>query len=105
MNTEALIVISVITLVLGVIFLVPGLWWARRRAKKLPENSPGRKKVTLLGFAYYTIFITLLMLAFSLIHLAPELSWVQLIAIQATVVVVGIAVEIIAYKLGFRFVE
>lgn len=105
MNIEALTVIGIFSLVLGIILLIPGLWWARRKVKKLPEHATGRMQITPFGFIYYGIFVGLLMVVFSLRYLAPELSSGKKFALIAAVVIVGLLGEKIANKLGFKLVS
>ena len=105
MNIEALTVIGIFTFVLGIILLIPGLWWARRKVRKLPVHAAGRMRVTPFGYIYSAIFVGFLMVVFSLGYLAPELSRGKKFAAFAIVVIVGLLGEKVANKLGFKLVS
>ena len=104
MSLEALTVIGVFTVALGIILLIPGLWWARRKVRKLPVHAAGRMRVTPFGYIYSAIFVGFLMVVFSLGYLAPELSNGKKFALMAIVVIVGFLGEKLANKLGFKLV-
>jgi len=51
MNWEAFFAIGVFTIILGAVLLVPGLIWARRKAKQHPE-APAGMSVTKTGYLF-----------------------------------------------------
>ena len=104
MNIEALTVIGVFTLVLGIVLMIPGLWWARRIAKTLPVHSSGRMRITPFGLFYNGIVVGLVTTVFCLGYLA-ELSSGKTLALIAVVAIVGGLGEMIANKLGFKTVS
>ena len=104
MNFEALTAIGIFTLLLGIILVIPGLWWARRKAKTLPENASGRKRVTLFGFVYIGLVVSALVVVFSLQYLAPEISGKEKGALVAIALIVALLGEKLANKLGFKVI-
>ena len=57
MNWEAFLVIGAFTVILGIVLLVPGLIWARRKAKRHPEKHP----VLSITRAGYLLLISMLL--------------------------------------------
>jgi uncharacterized Tic20 family protein len=105
MNLEALLAIGIFTLILGLILIVPGLWWARRKAKRLPDNANGKKKVTLFGVFYYGVFILFLLVATSLRYISPEISRIENVGFIILVIVIGVLGEMLAYKMGYKTIS
>jgi len=68
MHWEALIVIGGFALILGAVLLVPGLWWARRKARSNPVV--GSIKVTRAGYIGFAVFVAVLLAGFSAEHWA-----------------------------------
>ena len=64
MNWEAFFIIGAFALVLGGILLVPGIWWARRKARENPD-APAGMKVTPAGFLFASAYGALLLSALS----------------------------------------
>ena len=56
MDIEAILIIGGLCAVLGVILIVPALWWARHKARKNPAY---RKKVRFTFFGWIYLFIAL----------------------------------------------
>ena len=105
MNIEALAVLGVFTLILGFILLIPGLWWARRKVKVLPENASGKKRVTPFGFVYFGVIISLSLFTFSLRDLAPEVSGGERLALITIIFIVALLGEKLANKLGIKLIS
>lgn len=105
MHLEALIAIGAFVFVFGAILLVPGLWWARRRAKRLPPDARQRMNVTPFGIIFYAVFICFLMFALGLEHIAPEISGGKRVVLVILVIVVGILAEKAASKLGLNIIS
>lgn len=81
MDIKAILIISVLCILLGIILLVPGLWWARHKAKKDPAYS---KKVnfTFVGWIYIFIMLVLLFAGLLMPYLAPDSYLGQLSAVR-----------------------
>jgi hypothetical protein len=105
MNIEALAAIGVFTLIMGVILLIPGLWWARRKVNELPEHASGRKRVTPFGFVYIGIIITLSLFVFSLRDLAPEVSGGERLALITIIFIAAFLAEKLANKIGIKLIK
>lgn len=74
MHWEAVFVIGGFSLVFGLVLYLPARWWARRRLRAMPQESIGRSRITPLGWVVYGLMTVVMMLGFSLQHLAPE-TW------------------------------
>ena len=70
MTLEAILVIGTACVILGLLLLVPGLWWARRKAKNDPAY---RKKVrfTLFGWIFLSIMLFTLFAGLTMQYFAP----------------------------------
>ena len=70
MNIEAIIVIGIVCVILAIILLVPGLWWARRKSKQDP--SLGKKvNFTPFGWVYLSVMLVMLLGGLCMQYLAP----------------------------------
>ena len=102
MDIEALSAVGIFALILGVILLIPGLWWARRKAKTLPESALGAKRVTLFGIVYIGLFLSVLLVVLKMQYFAPGVSDVEKLSLFTIVFLVGLLGEKLANKLGFK---
>src|SRR6266446_6414895 len=71
MNWEAVLVIGVFALVLGAVLLIPGLIWARRKARQNPGTSAGMA-VTNIGFLFVAFVVLVLLVGFTAEFWAAE---------------------------------
>jgi len=71
MILEAVLVIGAVCVILGGLLLIPGLWWARRKAK---NDSAFGKRVRFTPFGWIFLFVMLVILLGGLMtqYLAPE---------------------------------
>ena len=104
MNIEAIIEIGGFPLILGLVLLVPGLWWAKCKSRKIPEDALCAKRVTLFGFVFSSVFVGLILLVFNLEYIAPGVSGGQRSIAFAAILLVGALFEKITTKLGFKLV-
>jgi len=110
MNLEAVIVIGLFTLILGVVLYVPARYFIRRKLRKNPRYA--KQRVTKVGLFVFGIMVVILMCGFSLQYLAPE-SWLgQLVttakgrlAYGLLVVAVFWSVEIFLSRKGIKIIE
>ncbi|MBN1379840.1 MAG: hypothetical protein JXA04_11475 [Gammaproteobacteria bacterium] len=105
MDIEAILVIGTFCLGAGFILAVPGLWWARRKAKQLPATAVGAKRMSLSGIVYAAIFVVLIMCAFSLQYIAPQLSSMQRATAILIVFIVGLLGEKLANMFGIKLTK
>ena len=85
-----------------VVFL---LWLGGIYSKKLPPQSAGGKTVTLFGFFFMLVFVSILILIFSLEHVAPNLpSYYRTIALIIVLAIATFA-EKIANRFGFKIIK
>lgn len=73
-NWEAFIAIGGVTLIIGIVLLIPGLWWVRRNVKQY-SHSQGTMAVTKAGFIYSSIFVFILVAGFTAQYWAPETAF------------------------------
>jgi len=101
MNIEAFFAIGTFLIVAGVILAAPCLWFARRRAENLSENSNLKFHVTKSGLCFFAVFISLLMIALGGKTLWPQISPTLRTFSVLFVFLVGIVIEKILDKIGF----
>ncbi len=68
---EALLAIGGFVIVLGAILLVPGLWWAKSKAKSNPD-VPAGMRLTKIGYIWCGIFVAALFMALSADYIWPN---------------------------------
>lgn len=71
MNWEALSVIGLFTLALGVLLFIPSWIWVKRRQKAIPRGRPG-VVLTKTGWALAVALVIALIGGVGMQHLAPE---------------------------------
>lgn len=108
MNWEAFIVIGGFTIIFGIVLLIPGIWWARRKSKQHSE-SQGSMAATKTGFIYIGIFVFILFSGFSAQFWAPDTAfgkWVSTsfgrILFVVSLVIAAFVLEKILNKFGFQ---
>ena len=108
MNWEAIFVIGGFTIILGIVLLIPGIWWARRKSKQ-HSDSQGALAVTKAGFIYFGIFVFILFSCLTAQFWAPETAlgkWVSTrsgrILFVISLVIAAFVIEKILNKLGFQ---
>jgi uncharacterized membrane protein YozB (DUF420 family) len=101
MNFEAIAIVGVFVLALGIVLGVPGLWWARRKARSLPAEAIGKASVTPFGYVFYFLQVSALIATMAF----PGLTGGMRIASLVIVVVVSIILERVARTLGFQTVR
>jgi hypothetical protein len=101
MNIEAFFAIGAFSIVVGVILAAPCLWFARRRAENLSENSSLKFHVTKSGLCFFAVFISLLMIALGGKALWPQISPILRTFFVFFVFLVGVVVEKSLDKIGF----
>ena len=85
-----------------VIFL---LWLGGIYSKKLPREASGGKTVTLFGYLFTLVFITILIFILSLGHIAPDIpSYYRTIALFVVFAIAAFA-EKIATKFGLNIIK
>ena len=85
-----------------VIFL---LWLGGKFSKKLPPHAIGGKTVTLFGYLFTLVFITILIFILSFEHVAPDVpSYYRTIALFVVIAIATFA-EKIANKFGFKIIK
>ena len=80
MNWEAFWVIGAICAVLGVLLYVPAHWWAKRRVRSLPPDSPAGLQVTSAGLAFCVLLLGLMLAGISQVYFAPETEFGRFLA-------------------------
>ena len=110
MNWEAFFIVGIFALLLGAILLVPGIWWARRKARENPNASAGMK-VTPAGFLVATTYVALLFSALSTEYWAGDTAieeWLKTplgrLVLFLTVLGVGQLAERLLRKAGIRLI-
>jgi hypothetical protein len=108
MNWEAFFIIGGFTIILGIVLLIPGIWWARRNAKQHSE-SQGSMAVTKTGFIYIGLFVFILFSGFTAQFWAPDTAlgnWVSTssgrILFVVSLVIAAFVLEKILNKFGFQ---
>lgn len=101
MNFEAIAIIGVVVLALGIVLGVPGLWWARRKARSLPAEAIGKASITPFGYVFYFLQVSVLIA----ITVFPGLTGGMRVAGLGIVIVVSIILERVARSLGFRTIR
>jgi len=94
--------------VLGAVLLIPGLLWARRKARANP-GTPAAKKVTTSGFVVAAILVSILFTGFSAQFWASDTAFGQWMSTDtgrliyaATIVPVSQIVERLLYLMRVR---
>jgi len=82
LDFEAILVIGTLCIILGIILLIPGLWWARYKAKKDPVY---RKKVnfTATGWIFIILMILFLFSGLLMPYFSPNSFLGKLTTIQS----------------------
>jgi hypothetical protein len=94
--------------VLGAVLLIPGLMWARRKARANP-NTPAAKKVTKSGFVIAAIVVSILFTGFSAQFWASDTAFGQWMSTDtgrliyaATIVAASVIIERLLYLVRVR---
>ena len=70
-NLEAVLIIGVLSIVLGFALLIPGLWWAKHKAKT-DSTSGGKVFFTPVGWIFLLLMLFVLIGGFGMQHFAPQ---------------------------------
>ena len=70
---EAILVIGSLVIILGIILLIPGLWWARRKARKDPAFAK-KANFTPIGWLFLCVMLSFLLGGLCMQYLYPESS-------------------------------
>ena len=76
---EAILVIGSQVIILGLILLIPGLWWAKRKARKDPAYAK-KANFTPIGWLFVCVMLLLLLGGLCIQYFYPESSIAKLTA-------------------------
>ncbi len=92
-------------LVVFTLLVIILLWLGGKYSKELPSEAIGKQNVTLLGYIFALVIVSVIILVFSLEYFLPNLPAYYKTTALIAVPIVAIIIEKVANKFGYKLTK